>query len=148
MKNQSVLTLLVAAVLFASFFDRPVVRADPDPPKYPGVHGTDASITTQLTGTWTGKEKGFRGTLEYRADGVCTSKLVPEDFPLTLFADPYSFEGTWKIDHGVLYSTVVHSSTPKIPKGKVYKNTLLELNHDSFVTKNELGWTTPFKRQE
>jgi hypothetical protein len=120
---------------------------DDDQPKYPGVKGTDSEITQRLIGTWVGKTKGFRGTLVYKANGECTSDLVPVDFLVKMVASPYSFKGTWRIKEGYLLSTVSESNSKAIAPGTVYRDQPLLLTEDTFVTRNEKNMVTTFKRQ-
>jgi hypothetical protein len=118
----------------------------PPPPSAYTVPRTDASIKQLLVGRWQGEQKGFRGTLVYQGDGTCTSHLAPYSFLMRLVAGPYHFTGKWWIEKARLHTRVTTSSTQAIVPGTHYINEILHLDKRHFITKNEKGWITTFRR--
>lgn len=107
---------------------------------------TDAEIRRQLTGHWTNLQRGFRGHLGYAPDGKASCELTPVDFFTKTLFSSYSFQGSWKVKDGLLYTKVTSSTSKKFPLGTTYRDEILELTDTSMTLRNEKQLVTRFDR--
>jgi hypothetical protein len=107
---------------------------------------SDAQIKKMVSGRWTNVQKGFKGKLVYAADGTSSCELEPVAFFTKMLLSTYSFEGTWQIKAGLLYTKVAKSSTKNFPVGETYRDEIMELTPDSMTLRNQKKMVTKFER--
>jgi len=103
----------------------------------------DKAYRESLVGTWEQKDIGPAATLErtfsFLADGTYRSsaKLTkPKEVV------EYQNHGTWSVENGVLYITVLDSTRPDIPLGLKTPNKIISLTKTELTTENAEGIVT------
>lgn len=104
---------------------------------------SDAVYREKLIGTWTQRDSGPEATLErtvtFLADGSYRSsaRLTKQKEVIE-----YQNRGSWSIEYGVLYITVLESTRTDIPLGRKTPNKIIALTEAEVITESAEGVRT------
>jgi hypothetical protein len=109
----------------------------------PPEPNSDKTYREILVGTWEQKDIGPAATLEqtfsFLADGTfhSSAKLTK-----TKEVIKYQNHGTWNVEKGVIYITVLNSTRSDIPLGIKTPNKIISLTKSELTTENAEGIVT------
>lgn len=105
--------------------------------------GSDKDYRDKLVGTWTengvGPAATLQRTLSFSADGTyrSTAKLTKPEKMIN-----YQNRGTWSVENGIIYITVLESTRADIPLGRKTANKIVSLTETEAVTESAEGIRT------
>ena len=105
--------------------------------------GSDSGYREKLIGTWTEKNDGSIAVLErtvsFFVDGTyrSTAKLAKPEKVID-----YQNRGSWSIENGVIYITVLESTRADIPLGRKTANKIISLTDTEAITESAEGIRT------
>lgn len=112
-----------------------------EPQNVPG----DSEIRQQIVGTWTVDMPPIKGTVTIVSGGRFVSQGI-----INLANDTLDirYEGSWRIDGGVLIEEITKSNSELLPVGRITRDKIIRINNKELVYLTESGKTVTRKRSK